>query len=75
LAGLVNLFVVAVEVQLLQDSDTGELSTRAMWLMAAINSAVTVVAVVGGAHLLGQRRLERASPVPSPLANMNAEAD
>ena len=75
LVALLNLFVVAVEVQLLQDSDTGELSTEAMWLMAAINSTVTVVAVVGGALLLGQRRLERPSLVPSALANMNAEAD
>ena len=72
---LLNLFVVAVEVQLLQDGDTGVLSTADMWLMAAINWTVTVAAVVVAANVLGQRRLERPVPTPSPLANMSTEAD
>ena len=72
---LVNLFLIAAEVEFLQDSETGKLSTNAMWLMAAINSAVTVVAVVIMANILGQRRVQPSTPVPSPLANMRAEAD
>ena len=71
---ILNLFLVAVEVQWLQDSD-GDLSTDAMWLMAGINWAVTVVSVVVLANVLGQRRIQRREPVPSPLANMDAEAD
>ena len=71
--GLFNIFLIAIEVQLLQDPDTGKLSTDAM---AAINWVVAIVAIVVIANVLGQRRLKRPTPVPSPLANMNAvEAD
>jgi len=72
---LLNLFVVAVEVELLQNGDTGVLSTADMWLMAAINWAVTVAAIGVAANVLGQRRLKRPVPTPSPLANMGTEAD
>ena len=71
---LINLFVIAVEVQLFQDSE-GKLSASQLWLMAAINWAVTAVAVVGIANILGQRRLRRPTPAPSPLASMQVEAD
>ncbi len=72
---LFNIFLIATEVQLLQD-DAGKLSTNAMWLMAAINWVVTVTAIVVIANILGQRKLKRPTPVPSPLANMNpVEAD
>ena len=43
--------------------------------MAAINWPVAVVSVVAFANILGQRRLRRPTPVPSPLANMHMEAD
>ena len=72
---LVNLFLVAVEVELLRDSETGKLSADSMWLMAGINWAVAVGCVVAMANLMGQHRLARVEPVPSPLANMNWEAD
>ena len=72
---LVNMFVVALEVWQLQDPETGALGTQDLWLMAAINWGVLVVAIVVIANVLGQPRLERLTPVPSPLANMNAEAD
>ena len=72
--GLLNIFVVAVEVVAFQDSD-GVLSTQALWLMAAINWGVAAVSIVVIANVLGQRKLERREPVPSPLANMYAEAD
>ena len=71
---LVNIFVVAVEVAVLQDGD-GNLSTHSLWIMAAINWGVTAVSIVVMANILGQRRLHRPEPVPSPLANMYAEAD
>ena len=72
---LINLFLIAVEVQLFQDSETGNITASQLWIMAAINWGVTAVSVVAIANLLGQRRLRRPTPVPSPLANMQVEAD
>ena len=71
---LVNIFLIAFEVAILQD-DTGKVSTNALWLMAAINWVIAIAVVVVVANILGQRKLERPTPVPSPLANMYAEAD
>ena len=71
---LVNIFVVAAEVVVFQD-DAGNISATSLWIMAAINWAITIVAIVITAKILGQRRLERPAPTPSPLANMYAEAD
>jgi len=75
LLAIVNLFLVAAEVFVLQDSETGELSTESLWIMAAINWVVTVASVVIVANVLGQRHIQRLEPVASPLANMHAEAD
>ncbi len=72
---LVNIFLVAVEVYFLQDAETGSLSTNTLWLMAAINWVVTVVSVIVVANIMGHRRLRPVTPVPSPLASMEAEAD
>ena len=72
---LVNMFIVAVEVYLLQDPATGAISTGELWIMAAINWVLTLVSIFVIANVLGQRHLKRPTPVPSPLANMNAEAD
>ena len=72
---VLNLFVVAVQVMLLQNPDTGELTTGDLWMMGAINWAITVAAVLVSARLFGGRRASRPAPTPSPLANMAAEAD
>ena len=72
---LVNLFLIAIEVQLLQDPDTGGLSANALWLMSVINWVVAIASIVAVANVIGQRRLRRPTPVPSPLANMHAEAE
>ena len=71
---LLNIFAIAIEVSILQD-DQGGISASSLWLMAAINWVITIVAIVVTARALGQRRLERRRPSPSPLANMYAEAD
>lgn len=71
---LLNIFVVAAQVVILQD-DAGGISASSLWIMAAINWVVMIVAIVATAKILGQRRLERPAPTPSPLANMYAEAD
>jgi len=75
LLAIVNLFLVAVEVFILQDSETGELSTESLWIMVAINWVVTVASVAIMANVLGQRHIQRPEPVASPLANMHVEAD
>ena len=72
---VLNLFVVAVQVMLLQDPDTGELTTRDLWTMGAINWAITLSAILVSARLSGRGRVARPAPTPSPLANMTAEAD
>ncbi len=69
---LLNMFLVAVEMQLLQD-DAGALSDRSLLIMAAVNWGAAIVAIVVFANLLGQRRLHKRTPSPSPLANMAAE--
>ena len=66
---LLNMFLIAVEMQIFQD-DAGVISDGSLIVMAAINWVVTVATIVIFAHLLGQRRLKRKVPVPSPLANM-----
>lgn len=71
----VNVFLVAIEVMIFQDPQTGDISTSSLWLISAINWVVTILAVVVLVNVLGQKKLERPTPVPSPLANMYAEAD
>ena len=71
---LVNIFAVAIEVVVLQD-ETGTISTGSLWGMAAVNWAIAVIGIVLTAKVLGQQKLERRTPTPSPLANMYAEAD
>ena len=66
---LLNMFLIAVEMQIFQD-DAGVISNESLIVMAAINWAVTLATIVVFAHLLGQGRLRRPEPVPSPLANM-----
>jgi NADH-quinone oxidoreductase subunit H len=71
--GLINIFVLAVEIMIFQDPQTGVIPTSALWLMAAINWVVTIAAVAVIVNILGQRKLRRPVPKPSPLANMYAE--
>ncbi len=71
---LVNIFAVAIEVSVFQE-EIGGLSSTSLWAMSAINWVIMVVAIVVTAKVLGQRKLERPAPTPSPLANMYAEAD
>ena len=66
---LLNMFLIAVEMQIFQD-DAGVISGDSLLIMAAINWTVTIATIVVFAHLLGQGRLRRPTPVPSPLANM-----
>ncbi|MDP7414551.1 MAG: NADH-quinone oxidoreductase subunit NuoH [SAR202 cluster bacterium] len=71
---LLNIFIVAAEIAVFQD-EAGALSMRSLAIMSAINWVVTIVALVAMANILGQRKLERPEPVPSPLANMYTDGD
>ena len=71
---IINIFVIAIEVMLFQDGE-GNISTRGMWTMAAVNWVITIAAIFVLTNVLGGRRLERPTPQPSPLADMYAEAD
>jgi NADH-quinone oxidoreductase subunit H len=71
---LINILVIAIEVMLLQDAN-GDMTSGDMWLMAAVNWGIAAISVVVLVNVLGQKRLERPVPTPSPLANMYAEAD
>ena len=73
--GMFNIVLTAVEVEVLRDSVTGSLTTSDLWIMAGVNWIVTLGAIVVIGNVLGQRRLKRPTPEPSPLANMYAEAD
>ena len=72
---LLNMFLVAIEIVVFQSPGDPEVSQAEMGIMAAINWIVMVAAVYVIANVLGQRRMRRPEPVPSPLANMYAEAD
>jgi hypothetical protein len=73
---LANICLITVEVQLLQNPNTGELSVQSMWVMCAVNWLVTIVGFITVAGFWGRRRRTRPTPIPSLLANMNAaEAD
>lgn len=72
---LFNMFLVAGEVLVFQDPVTGAISSEELWLIAGINWVLTIVVVVVMAQVLGQKRLKRPVPVPSPLANMNAGSE
>ncbi len=71
---MINMFVVAAEMWLLLGPDSA-LETGDLWIMAAANWVVAVASIVVVANLLGQKRVRPEAPVPSPLANMAAEAD
>ena len=72
---ILNMFIIAIEVYLMQDPTSGELTRDQLWTMAAFNWGLAVVSIIVMANVLGQPRLKRETPVPSPLANMGAEAD
>ena len=75
LLAFVNLFLVAVEVEWLRDSETGTLSTDALWAMAGVNWGVTVASLVAMATIMDRRRLRPAAGVDSSLAGVGGEAD
>ena len=72
---IINIFAMAIEFQVLRDGTTGALTTGDLWIMAAANWIITIVSLAIIANVLGQRKLRRPEPVPSPLANMYADRE
>ena len=72
---ILNMFLVAIEIVVFQSPGDPEVTQAEMGIMAAINWIVMFAAVYVIANVLGQRRMRRPEPVPSPLANMYAEGD
>ena len=69
---VINFFVVAVELFVLQEPD-GTITNQSMMIMTGINWVVMVVSIVLIATVLGQGKLQhKLPPQPSSLANMAA---
>ena len=69
---VINFFVVAVELFVLQEPD-GTITNQSMMIMTGINWVVMVVSIVLIATVLGQGKLQhKLPPPPSSLANMAA---
>ena len=73
--GLLNIFLVAIEVQIFQDPANGSLTTSELLIMAGINWIMAIISIIVIANILGQPKLKRSKPVPSPLANMYSEVN
>ena len=67
---IVNIFAIAVEVQVLRDEVTGALSRNDLWIMAAINWAGTIAMIAVLSRVLNRGRMRRPRPQALPLANM-----
>ena len=70
--GIANIFLIALERQLLSDS-AGNLSTEILIIMSVINWIITIGTLLIMANVLGRKKFERPKPVPSPLANMGGD--
>ena len=70
--GIANIFLIALERQLLSDS-AGNLSTENLIIMSVINWIITIGTLLIMANVLGRKKFERPKPVPSPLANMGGD--
>ena len=69
---ILNIFAVAVEVQLLRDGVTGALSEADLWVMTAVNWGGMAVLAAAAVAVLGRRRVRRETAEPSALADMYA---
>ena len=67
---IVNIFAIAVEMQVLRDDVTGALSRNDLWIMAAINWAGTIAIIAVLSKVLNRGRMRRPRPQALPLANM-----
>ena len=72
--GLFNIFLVAIEIMVLS-GNAGELTRSDLLIMSIVNWTITISTLLVLLNFLGHKKLERPKPVPSPLANMAAEAD
>ena len=67
---IINIFAIAVEVEVLRDDVTGALSRNDLWIMAAVNWAGTIATIAVLSRVLNRGRMRRPRPKALPLANM-----
>tara|TARA_B100001245_G_scaffold93553_1_gene67859 strand:+ start:908 stop:2125 length:1218 start_codon:yes stop_codon:yes gene_type:complete len=72
--GIFNIFIVAIEIMIFKTED-GTIGTSNMLIMSGINWIIAIVTLLGLMRIYGHKKLERPTPVPSPLANMGVEVD
>ena len=72
--GIFNIFIVAIEIMIFKTED-GTIGTSNMLIMSGINWIIAIVTLLGLMRIYGHKKLERPTPVPSPLANMGLEVD
>ena len=72
---LLNIFLIAGEIQFFQSGGIEPIGVSTLLIMSGINWLVTGIAIYILANVLGQPSLQPKKPVPSPLANMYAEAE
>lgn len=73
--GVFNIFLIAIEYFIFTDFGQDNLTRSDMLYMGAINWVLAISILFILINMFGNKRLERPDPVPSPLANMNAEVD
>lgn len=73
--GVFNIFLIAIEYFIFTDFGQDKLTSSDMLYMGAINWILAIVILFILINMFGNKRLERPEPVPSPLANMNAEVN
>lgn len=72
---LVNLFVLAIEVLILQDPGTGVVPPERLWWMAAFNWPFGIVSIMVLAKIMEQRPKKMESAEPLRLAGQKAEVN
>lgn len=73
--GIFNIALIAIEVQILSDANTGNITTQDQAIMGGINWIIAIVVVYAITRITRHRRVTRDNPIPSPLANMGAKGN
>tara|TARA_Y100000996_G_scaffold369046_1_gene315784 strand:+ start:365 stop:1600 length:1236 start_codon:yes stop_codon:yes gene_type:complete len=73
--GVFNIFLIAIEYFIFTDFGQDKLTSSDMLYMGAINWVLAIAILFVLINMFGNKKLERPEPIPSPLANMNAEVN
>ena len=73
--GIFNIALIAIEVQILSDKITGDITTQDQAIMGSINWIIAIVVVYAITKITRHKKVSRDHPIPSPLANMSAKGN